>query len=369
MKLTRSLLALALTLSIIFPAFFFVQTTSVVAQETNAAMQRGYRTGYSDGYMAGYRDSIDSLAKDMSRHKEYDSADRAYNKEYGQIEDYRGGYRQGFASGYETGFDKKTFESSVPANLGRVGVNSTTQVQQPPVRESEPVQQQTTIRQNETTSIPEVVQPTEPAATSDNTLTTNGAPQTQLRNVSYSTNDGSLVIPKDTEIMIALQEDLSTDRTRQGERFTARVMSPMEFDGAIVEGHIEKVQIPGRIKRAAELQLTFDRIVMPDGRWSNFNGILTDITAVKGDNVRKVTNEGTAVGQGSIKGDAIKIGGATGAGAGVGAIVGGPVGAAVGAGIGAALGIGAAVSDRGKHIQLNANQQLKVRSTYETRIR
>jgi hypothetical protein len=60
MKLTRGLLAIALSCSLTLPAFLFVSTTSVVAQETNPAMQRGYRTGYSDGYMAGYRDSIDS---------------------------------------------------------------------------------------------------------------------------------------------------------------------------------------------------------------------------------------------------------------------------------------------------------------------
>jgi hypothetical protein len=364
MKLTRSLLALVLGFSIILPAFFFVNTITVTAQDANAAMQRGYRTGYSDGYMAGYRDSIDSLGKDLTRHREYEAADRAYSKDYGKLEDYRGGYKQGFANGYETGFDKKTFESTVPTSLGGAGVPATASTETI-VPASEPVQQ-SVPKQEEIVSAP-VTSPatTEPVASP----VVSNESQVVIRPASYSTNDGSLVIPKDTELLLNLQEDLSTERTRQGERFTAKVMSPMEFDGAIIEGHIEKVQIPGRIKRAAELQLTFDRIVMPDGRWANFDGIVTDITAIKGDNVRKVTNEGTAIGQGSIKGDAIKIGGATGAGAGVGALVGGPVGAAVGAGIGAALGIGAAVSDRGKHIQLNANQQLRVRSSYETRIR
>lgn len=365
MKLTRGLLAIALGCSLTLPAVLFVSTTSVVAQETNPAMQRGYRTGYSDGYMAGYRDSIDSLAKDMTRHREYESADRAYNKDYGQLEDYRGGYKQGFANGYETGFEKKTFESSVPLTVQRTGT-TTQPAPQTNIIASEPVQPVST-KQEEIVAAP-AAPPTTPD-TGNSSPAINTDSQAVIRTVSYSTNDGSLVIPKDTEMLLNLQEDLSTEKTRTGERFTAKVMSPMEFDGAIVEGHIEKVQIPGRIKRAAELQLTFDRIVMPDGRWANFNGILTDITAIKGDNVRKINDEGTAVGQGSIKGDAIKIGGATGTGAGVGAIVGGPVGAAVGAGIGAALGIGAAVSDRGKHIRLNANQQLRVRSSYETRIR
>jgi len=54
MKLTRSLLALAVTFSLILPVIFVFQTQAALAQNSNA-LQRGYRTGYSDGYMAGYR--------------------------------------------------------------------------------------------------------------------------------------------------------------------------------------------------------------------------------------------------------------------------------------------------------------------------
>lgn len=89
----------------------------VVAQQPanlNIALQRGYRTGYSDGYMAGYRDTIDNQTRDFRRHAEFSKADRAYNKEYGPLEDYRDGYQQGFESGYSTGFEK-TFLRIDPA--------------------------------------------------------------------------------------------------------------------------------------------------------------------------------------------------------------------------------------------------------------
>jgi hypothetical protein len=91
--------------------------------------------------------------------------------------------------------------------------------------------------------------------------------------------------------------------------------------------------------------------------------------AVKGDNVKSVDSEGTAIGQSSIKSDVAKVGGATGAGLVVGAVVGGPVGAAVGAGMGAAFGVGAIVIERGKHIRLNRNQQIRIKTGYETHIR
>ena len=74
MKLTRSLLALALCFSLSLLSFLALPLTTAIAQEINAALQRGYRTGYSDGYMAGYRDVIDNSSKDLSSHPEYSDA-------------------------------------------------------------------------------------------------------------------------------------------------------------------------------------------------------------------------------------------------------------------------------------------------------
>nr|MDQ3373757.1 hypothetical protein [Acidobacteriota bacterium] len=85
--------------------------------------------------------------------------------------------------------------------------------------------------------------------------------------------------------------------------------------------------------------------------------------------VKRVDPEGTVEGKSSVKGDSAKVGAATGTGIVIGAIAGGPVGAAVGAGVGAAFGVGAVVVERGKHIKLNKNQQLRIKTSYETQIR
>jgi hypothetical protein len=350
MKLTRSLLALAVTFSLILPAIFVLQTQTAFAQNTNA-LQRGYRTGYSDGYMAGYRDIIDSLDKSIARHREYEAADRAYNRDFGALEDYRDGYRQGFEKGYETGFEKKSFDSTVPASLVRKGVsaNTTSSTSVP----NEPQRSQETS--------------TEPVPDTPISTTTDTDVPAVVQKASF--NGDAITVSKDTELIIELENDLSTQTAREGERFTARVVSPSELSGAVVEGRVEKLQVPGRIKRAAELQLAFDRIVINGERWGNFSGILLEVMPIQGDNVRRVTDEGTAIGQSSIKGDATRVGISTGAGAGIGAVAGGPVGAAIGAGIGAAFGVGSAMIERGKHIRLNKNQQLKVRSSYDVQIR
>lgn len=342
MKLAKGLLSLSLLFSLGLISFIALPQTSAVAQEANTALQRGYRTGYSDGYMAGYRDIIDGQDKNLRRHEDYSNASRAYSQDYGPIEDYRDGYRQGFEAGYDTGFEKRTFDSTIPSNIARRGDSA-------PVVTTQPAQTAA------------VTTEPGPAATT--------AAQTS-QPVSYRTDDNStVVIPKDAELIIELQDELSTEKNREGDRFTAKVVSPMELDGAIVEGRVSKIQKPGRIKRRSEMSLSFDRIVMSDQRWSNFSGTLTEVMAVKGDGVRRIDEEGTAVGKSSIKPDSVKVGAATGTGAAVGAIAGGPVGAAVGAGVGAAFGVGAVVVERGKHINLNRNQQLRIRSAYDTRIR
>lgn len=345
---------------------------AVAAQTTNLniALQRGYRTGYSDGYMAGYRDTIDSLGKSVSRHGDYSKAERAYNKDYGTMEDYRDGYQQGFESGYDTGFEKRSFESSLPADLKRRATIAAETVQ--PISNSVPetVTAANTINASYTPSTTAPITTPEVGvviAPMTQTVTAKvGAP---IESTYQSTNDATVVIPRDTELMLELQEDLSTERNREGDKFLAKIVSPSEIAGAIVEGRISKITKPGRIKRRSEISLTFDRIVLSENRWTNFSAILTEVMPIKGDNIRTVDTEGTAIGKSSLRSDAVKIGGATGAGIVIGAVAGGPVGAAVGASVGAAFGVGAVVIQRGKHVNLNRNQQLRVKTSYESQIR
>jgi len=318
------------------------------AQSSGVALQRGYRTGYSDGYMAGYRDTIDSVAKSYTRHPEYSKADRAFSKDYGDKEDYRDGYQQGFEVGYDTGYGRRSFESSLPANLEKRGViGNRNQAAEPAL-----------IAQSDNTGSSSI----SIEKKSDASDITNS-----VSNPSYG--NASFLIPRDTELIVELQDSLNTEQSREGEKFTARVVSPSELAGATLEGRVSKILKPGRIKRRSELSLSFDRIILPDNRWSNFNASLIEVMAIKGDNVKRVDNEGTALGQSSLKGDIIKVGGSTGAGALIGGVVGGPVGVAVGAGVGAAFGVGAVVIERGKHIRLNQNQQLRIKTSYETQIR
>ena len=348
MKLTRGLLSLGLIVSIGFVSFFSLGVHGVIAQDGRIALQRGYRTGYSDGYMAGYRDTIDKLAKDYAKHDDYKEGTRAYNQDFGAVEDYKDGYQQGFESGYNSGFERKSFDSSLPDNLVHRGVKTAET-------------STTTPAYSETAATPTT------DTTAPQTATTSDA---SIQQTAYTpASDATVIILKDTDLVLQLQDDLSTVKNRAGDKFTARIVSPVEISGAIIEGRVDKITKPGRFKRRSELSLSFDRIVLNEKRWANFNAMLTEVMPIKGDNVRRVDNEGTAIGKSSMKPDIIKVGAATGTGTAIGAVTGGPVGAAVGAGVGAAFGVGAVVIQRGKHIELNKNQQLRIRTGYEIQIK
>lgn len=372
MKLTRYTLALTLSFSLSLLTFLALPTTSALAQDGKVALQRGYRTGYSDGYMAGYRDSIDNESKSYTRHGEYGKADRAYNKDYGTLENYKDGYKQGFESGYETGFGKRSFEATIPANIsyrGNVAVQPKPvedAVAGLPVQQPEPVSEPVVKARvaEETVAGSVAAPPVEPVAQPE------PRSGSVMQNASFTQDDAPIIIiPTDTELIIELDEEISTETSKVGDKFTAKIVSPTEIAGAIVEGRIDKIEKPGRIKKRSELLLSFDRIILSERRWSNFNAILTEVLPIKGDNVKLVDDEGTAIGKSRVKGDSVKIGGATGTGLVIGAIAGGPVGAAVGAGVGAAFGVGSVVIERGKHIHLNGRQQLRIKTAYETQIR
>lgn len=389
MKLTRSYSAFSLTLLLVF-SFLIVAVQDVAAQDSKIALQRGYRTGYSDGYMFGYRDSIENSTKNYSRHGDYATANRAYNKDYGSVEDYRDGYQQGFEKGYDTGFAKSSFDATIPTDLKKRGVIAvTTVVEEKTTKtkvENKPVDANAngdlvagTETKVTTTTTTQTVEPSDgnDSATTENTVADNStydrnSPPT-MRNrppgQRYTGDDDAIIIiPADTELVIELLDGIDTEKSREGDKFRAKVISPYEIDGAIIEGRIAKITRPGRLKRRAELLLSFDRIILDENRWSNYAAILTEVLAAKGDNVKRI-DEGTAVGKSSYKDDAIKVGAATGTGLVIGAVAGGPVGAAVGAGVGAAFGVGAVVIERGKDITLKPNQQLRIRTSYETQIR
>ncbi|HYP02225.1 MAG TPA: hypothetical protein VER76_18685 [Pyrinomonadaceae bacterium] len=315
------------------------------------ALERGYRTGYSDGYQAGYRDSVDRATRDYRNKEEYGRADRAYVAAYGALEDYRDGYQQGFEVGYESGFDRRGFDSVIPTGLSRRGTSARNDAGAPSARDDDDA---TATRNSSGTT------PDPRASDSDNRSgSTGGGSGRQI---------GSLDLPVDTNMRVELLTNLSTDATQRGDRFEARVIEPAEYEGARVFGRVKNVKRAGKVRGSAELQLDFEQISLPDGRFTNFHAQVIEVVGQSSGNVGEVDEEGGVRGQSTTKDDVTKVGAGAGIGAIIGAIAGGGKGAAIGAVIGGSIGAGGAITSRGKDIRLQRGQELIIRTSTETRI-
>jgi hypothetical protein len=328
----KKIVPLSLALAV-FMAAVPVLSISVAAQDPQpqaSALMRGYRAGYSDGYPAGVRDSANQADKNFRSKAEYQQADRAYSPNFGSLDEYRNGYQQGFEVGYNDGFERRNFDSSIPNDLK--------------VREA-----------TDDSQAPVMANPSRPADSTNNTPADNTA--------NTAGTPAVLNIPHDTIMRVELMSNLSTDASRQGDRFEAKVLEPKDYEGAMLQGSVTRVQRPGKVKGTAELQLTFDEIRLPDGRAAKMSAQVIEVLQTgTSDGVGKVDSEGGVKGKDSTKNDVTKIGAATGIGAVIGAIFGGGSGAAVGATIGAGVGTAGVLRERGKDIYLYQGQQLRIRT-------
>jgi len=173
---------------------------------------------------------------------------------------------------------------------------------------------------------------------------------------------GSFVIPDGTQLVAVLNNDLSTQNVREGERFTMTVRSPGQYDGATIEGSVINVDRAGRITGRSELTMDFDTIRLRDGRTYRFAGILESVRTPSGEVVR-VDNEGAVRESDQTKTTVTRTAIGSAVGAIIGAIAGGGKGAAIGAVIGAGAGAGSVYIQGRNDLQLNAGTEVTLRAT------
>lgn len=164
-----------------------------------------------------------------------------------------------------------------------------------------------------------------------------------------------LPVPIGTKLDIKLNTPLSTQFSQAGDQFTADVTDG-PYQGGIIHGTVRSASQSGHFKGSAELLLSFDRIVLRDGRRGK---ILAEVTRVyvQGD---KVGNEGTIESSGQGKYTFVRAG----LGSAVGAALGGIFGGGEGAGIGALAGGGAGAASKA----VSKKQQVVLQSGTELTI-
>ena len=173
---------------------------------------------------------------------------------------------------------------------------------------------------------------------------------------------GSFVIPNGTELVAVLNNDLSTQNAREGDRFTMTVRSPGQYEGATIEGQVTSINRSGRISGRSEMTMDFDTIRLRDGSTNRFAGILETVRTPNGDVVR-VDNEGAVRDSDQTNKTVQRTAIGTAVGAIIGAIAGGGKGAAIGAIVGAGAGAGSVYAQGRNDLELNAGTEVTVRAT------
>lgn len=159
----------------------------------------------------------------------------------------------------------------------------------------------------------------------------------------------------------ALENDLSTETTREGDPFTMTVRSPDGFEGAVIEGRVARVNRGGRVSGRAEMELQVERIRLRDGRTQEVVGFIEEVNPTAGGEDVRVDNEsegriGERDSPTSRTTQRVAIGAAVGAI--IGAIAGGGKGAGIGAAVGAAAGAGSVYAQGRDHLELRRGSEV-----------
>jgi hypothetical protein len=149
-------------------------------------------------------------------------------------------------------------------------------------------------------------------------------------------------VPAGTAITITLLDTISTDASKEGDKFKATLAEPILVNGKVVaekgdkvNGTVKTVEEPGRVKGRARLELVLNEIKIGN---QTYNTSTEPFIVVAGDDKNR---------------DAAIIAGGAGVGAVIGAVAGGKKGAALGAIIGGGSGTTAVLVTKGKQLKLD----------------
>jgi Bacterial conjugation TrbI-like protein len=176
----------------------------------------------------------------------------------------------------------------------------------------------------------------------------------------------TFTIPDGTRIQARLETTLNSRTNRQGDRFTAKVVEAIIVSGKEVipagttlEGRVAELKTAGRVKGRAEMNLSYERLIFPNGVSETIVASQAELDETQKEEVDR--KEGTIKGESSRKRDAAEIGGGAAAGAGIGAIAGGAKGTAIGAGVGGLIGLADSMRRKGKEVEIPAGTRFIIR--------
>jgi hypothetical protein len=197
-------------------------------------------------------------------------------------------------------------------------------------------------------------------------------PQFTSRPAAASSENGNPVetvtVPAGRKIPLTLKQGITTKNAHVGDPVYAQTSIPIAMNdhivipaGTYVEGEIQRVQRPGKVKGRGELLISLTSMMFPNGYTIGLPGAVQGTPGNAGTNGVK-DKEGTIAGDSSKAKDVGTIVGLAIPGAGIGAISDqeGGKGAAIGAAIGGALGLATVLLTRGPEIELGAGASVEM---------
>ncbi len=177
-----------------------------------------------------------------------------------------------------------------------------------------------------------------------------------------NTSDNAFYIPNGTQLRAVLNNNLSTKTTVVGDRFTLIINQPARYEGAVIEGRVDKVERSGRLTGRAEMSLNFETIRLRNGTPYRFEALINRITTQDGKTIN-INNEDAIQGSSQTKDTVVRSGIGGIIGAIIGGIAGGGKGAVIGGVIGAGAGGGTVLLQGRDDIELNNGTTFEMTSS------
>jgi hypothetical protein len=304
---------------------------------------QGYVRGYDAGFKAGQDDYGRGTPRDLRNNQVFQNREQNYDPKFADSEEYRQAYTLGVEFGYMDGYYGRTRNTVSPVN-GAVLAKAASLAAAQRARREAPRDEYR--RDDQARNEPRRDEPRrdEPRRDEPRGNTRASVP---------------LDIPAGTQLNLRLTSRIDSKQNRPGDRFTAEVTTPGAYEGAIVEGHIDKLNPSGKVSGRTELALAFDSIRLRD-RNADLTASLERI--IESETVKEVDEEGNVKTGSRTKDSQTRgaIGGA--AGAIIGGIAGGVKGAVLGAVIGGAAGVGTVYIEGNKELILDPGTEMVIRT-------
>lgn len=87
------------------------------------------------------------------------------------------------------------------------------------------------------------------------------------------------LLPKNTKLKIAINDDVNGEESNLGDEFTATVLNDLNVNdkniipvGSIIVGHISGITHAGKASMQGTIDIAFDKILLPDGKYIPLTG-------------------------------------------------------------------------------------------------